>query len=70
MKILRTASVGSKFTGSYKKLCVPILSNIREPSNLLRNLPPIKQITKTLQYYKLTDYQVHILLRLQGTSIH
>ena len=48
MKILRTASVGSKFTGSYKKLCVPIVSNIREPSNLLRNLPPIKQITKNL----------------------
>ena len=48
MKILRTASLGSKSTGSYKKLCAPILSNIREPSSLLRNLPPIKQITKNL----------------------
>ena len=48
MKILRAASLGSKFTGSYNKLCAPILSNIREPSSLLRNLPPIKQITKNL----------------------
>ena len=33
MKILRTASLGSKFTGSYKE-CIPMLPSILEPSQL------------------------------------
>ena len=28
MKILGTASLGSRFTGSYKKECIPILPSI------------------------------------------
>ena len=43
-----TASLGSKFTGSFKRECIPMLPSILEPSRPLRNLPPPKQITKNL----------------------
>ena len=32
MKILRTASLGSKFTGSYKKESIPMIPSILEAS--------------------------------------
>ena len=48
MKILRTARLGSKFTGFCKKESVSMLPSILEPSRLLRNLPPLRWITKNI----------------------
>ena len=55
MKILRTASLGSKFTGSYKEY-IPMLPVFwsHHSSRLLRNLPHLKQITK--KPYNFTYY--------------
>ena len=48
MKVLRTASRGSKFTGFYEKESIPMFPSILELSSLLRNLPPLRQTTKNL----------------------
>ena len=50
-KILRVASLGSKFTGSYKG----VYSNASQYSGAIKE-----------NYYKLTDCQIHHLLKLQG----
>ena len=71
MKILRTEVLGFKFTGSYKKI---VCSNTFRYSEAVKSSKKFASHytdnKKPLQYYKLTDYQVHILLRLQDTSIH
>ena len=47
MKILKTASSGSKFTGSYKKEYLPLSDNGSfQNRNGVRNLPPI--VSKSL----------------------
>ena len=42
MNILKIGSLGSKFTGAYKKESISMLPSILEPSRILRNLPPLR----------------------------
>ena len=65
MKILRTASLGSKFTGSYKE-CIPVLPSILEPSQLKASekLRHLKQITKNLTILLHTNKTVKFVIYL------
>ena len=76
MKILSTASLGTKFTGSYKKRVYSNASQYSGALRLLWNLPPLKQITrnltilqtKTVKFITCINCHFHLLFWLATLS--